>query len=229
MTTPSRRVVRATRVTRGLAGIALAATLSSQLVACFPVAVAGIAVGTMAAVDRRTVGAQTDDQTINLRSEARISERFGDRVHVNVNSYNRRVLLTGEVPDAAARTAVQTIVSGVDNVTAIVNELEISAPTALTARANDTFITGQVKASLIDAKDLYASAFKVTTERGVVYLQGRVTQREGDRATSIVRNQRGVQRVVKVLEYITEEELQRLVAQPAPPDNSTGGPGNRLP
>ena len=213
---------------RGVAAAALAATLATQLSACFPVAAAGLAVGTMAAIDRRTLGAQTDDTSIDVKASSRISERFGDRVHVTVTSYNRKVLITGEVPDAATRTAIQNIVAGVENVTATVNELEIMAPSSLTARANDSLITGQVKAAFIDAKDIYASSFKVLTERGTVYLMGRVTQAEGNRAADVARTQRGVQRVVKVLEYITEDELKRLMAQRAPAENNAAtGSGDR--
>ena len=175
----------------------------------------------MAAVDRRTLGAQTDDKAITLRAESRISDRYGDRVHVNANSYNRKVLLTGEVPDAATKAAIQGIAAGVENVLSTVNELDVMAPSAFTARTSDALITGQVKAAFIDARDIYASAFKIVTERGTVFLMGRVTQREGNRAADITRNLRGVQKVVKVLEYITEEELVGLQAKPAPVESAT--------
>lgn len=204
--------------TRRLAALILAVTLTTQLAACFPLAVAGAAAGTMAAIDRRTVGAQTEDKGIDLRAMARINERFGDRVHVSATSYNRKVLLTGEVPDTATRSAVQTIVAGIENVASIVNELEVLPHSSMSTRANDSLITGQAKAALIDTNDLFASSFKIVTERNVVYLMGRVTQREGNRAGDIIRNLRGVQKVVKVLEYITEDELKRLQTQPAPPE-----------
>jgi osmotically-inducible protein OsmY len=209
------------RTGRRIATVVLSAVLASQLSACFPLAAAGFAAGTMAAVDRRTLGAQTDDRAIALRAESRISDRYGDRVHVNANSYNRKVLLTGEVPDAATKAAIQGIAGGVENVLSTVNELDVMAPSAFTARTSDALITGQVKAAFIDARDIYASAFKIVTERGTVYLMGRVTQREGNRAADITRNLRGVQKVVKVLEYITEEELTGLQAKPAPVETAT--------
>ena len=149
------------RTGRRIATVVLSAVLASQLSACFPLAAAGFAAGTMAAVDRRTLGAQTDDKAITLRAESRISDRYGDRVHVNANSYNRKVLLTGEVPDAATKAAIQGIAAGVENVLSTVNELDVMAPSAFTARTSDALITGQVKAAFIDARDIYASAFKI--------------------------------------------------------------------
>jgi osmotically-inducible protein OsmY len=192
------------------------------LSACFPLipmAVGGAAVmGGMVAVDRRTSGAQLEDKGIELRSSSRISENIGERVHVNVNSYNRQVLLTGEVPSAQDKELVEQIVAGVDNVRNVVNDLEVMGNSTLTQRSSDSLVTGRVKAGLVDAKDLSASAFKVTTERGTTYLMGRVTQREANRATDIARATSGVQKVVRILEIISEEELARLQPPPPPAD-----------
>jgi len=203
--------------------IVLSATLlATNLTGCFPLAAAGVTVGTLAATDRRTLGAQADDKAIELKAASRINERYGDRVRVDVVSYNRRVLLLGQVPDAGIKFGIEQTVSGVENVLTIVNELEFIPPSAFSTRAADVLITTNVKAALIEAKDLFANSFKVVTERGTVYLMGRVTQREGDRAGDVVRALRGVQRVVKVLEYISEEELSRLRVQPgaAPSDGA---------
>ncbi|PWW45619.1 BON domain-containing protein [Melaminivora alkalimesophila] len=202
---------------RGL-GTALAAiTLGSTLAACAPLVIGGGAmVGTMMAIDRRTAGTQVEDEGIELRAASRIREATGERVHVNVTSYNRQVLLTGEVPTQEERARVEQIVRGVENVASIVNELAVMAPTTFSQRSNDTFITGKVRASLVDAKDLTASAFKVVTERGVVYLMGRVTQREATRAAEIARGVNGVRKVVRVFELISEEELARHAPRPAP-------------
>jgi osmotically-inducible protein OsmY len=142
------------------------------------------------------------------------------RVHVNITSYNRQVLLTGEVPTEADKVRAQDIVSRVENVRSIVNELAVMGNATLGSRSSDALITGRVKAAMVDAKDLYANAFKVVTERGVTYLLGRVSQREAGRATDIARSTPGVVRVVRVFEVISEEELQRLLPQPAKP--STG-------
>jgi osmotically-inducible protein OsmY len=133
---------------------------------------------------------------------------LGDRAHINVNSYNRQVLLTGEVSSDALRQQAEQIVGRVDNVRAVVNELAVMTSTTLPQRSGDVLITGKIRASFVDASDLQANAFKVVTERGNVYLMGRVTPREADRATSIARQINGVQRVVRVFEVVTPEELR---------------------
>lgn len=201
---PSRR-----RVGLLMAGLALSGALS----ACAPLVVGG-AVGTaLVAVDRRTSGAQLDDQGIELRASNRIKEQFGQRANVSVTSYNRQVLLTGEAASEAVKAEVQRVVAGVDNVRSIVNELAVVNSPTFSQLSSDTLITGKVKAGMVDAKDLSAVAFKVVTTRGTVYMMGRVTQREADRATEIARNTSGVVRVVRVFEILTEEELARIGTQ----------------
>ena len=200
--------------------ILVSVTLGASLSACFPVIVGGALVGTMVVVDRRTAGVQLDDQNIEMRSASLIRTNLGDRVHVNVVSYNRRVLLTGEVPSQQDLQRVEQLVSGVESVQAVVNELAVLGNTSMTQRSSDALITGRVKAALLDAKDLYVSAFKVVTERGIVYLMGRVTEREAGRATEIARATPGVQKVVRVFEIISEEELRALLPAPAPAPKS---------
>ena len=180
--------------------------------------VGGAVVGTMMATDRRTAGSQIDDEGIKIRADNRIEEHLGDRVRVDVTSYNRQVLLTGEVPSARDKQLVEQVVSRVDNVRAIINEVAILGSSTLTQRSSDVFVTGKVKASLLDAKDLQFRAFKVVTERGVTYLMGRVTQREADLATQITRSTAGVQKVVRVLEIITEDELRGILPKPSAAD-----------
>ncbi|MDZ4103708.1 MAG: BON domain-containing protein [Hydrogenophaga sp.] len=200
---------------RVAAGVLAAVTLTMGLSACAPLIVGGAMGGALVAVDRRTSGAQLDDQGIELRATNRLRDQMGNRARAAVTSYNRRVLLTGEVASAADKELASKIVSGVDNVAEIVNELSVTNSPTLTERAADTLITGRLKASLVDAKDLSANAFKVVTERSTVYLMGRVTQREADRATDIARNTSGVQRVVRSFEILTEEELARMLPKPA--------------
>lgn len=197
-----------------LASALAAALLAGGLSACAPLIIGGAAVGAMVTFDRRTSGAQLEDEGIELRSGSRLREALGDRAHVNINSYNRQVLLTGEVPNEQDKQLAEQIVSKVDNVKGVVNDLAVMGNTALSARSNDVLITGKVKASLVDASDLYVGAFKVVTERGVVYLMGRVTQREADKATQIARNIGGVQRVVRIFEILSEEELRRMSPLP---------------
>jgi len=198
-----------------LALVLLCITLGA-LTACFPLAVGGAVMGGMVAADRRTAGSVLEDEGIELRSGSRIREALGDRGHVNVTSYNRQVLLTGEVGSAQDKQLVEQIVSGVDNVRNIVNELAILGTTTLSQRSNDSLVTGRVKAGLVDASDLSANAFKITTERGTTYVMGRVTAREAKRATEVISGTSGVQRVVRILETISEEELARFQAAPPP-------------
>jgi len=206
-----------TQVSRRLVLSAVAAVAAAgALTACAPLIVGGAAVGALVAIDRRTSGAQLEDEGIELRAASRVREALGDRAHVNVTSYNRQVLITGEVPNDAARQQVEQIVTRVENVRSVVNELAVLGNTTLAQRSNDVLITGKVRASLVDAKDLFAGAFKVVTERGTTYLMGRVTQREADRATAITRTVGGVQKVVRIFEIITEDELRRLQPQQAP-------------
>jgi osmotically-inducible protein OsmY len=191
--------------------LALTASLGTALTACVPVLMGGAMVGTaMVVSDRRTSGAQLEDEGIELRSASRIRDNLGDRVHVNVTSYNRRVLLTGEVPNAQDRQLVEQIVSKVDNVQAVVNELAVLGKSTLTQRSSDLLVSSRIKAAFVDAKDLFANAFNIEVERGIAYLMGRVTQREADRATEIARTTSGVQKVVRVFELISEDELRSL-------------------
>lgn len=196
-----------------------AAALAGSLAGCAPLVIGGGAVvGTLMATDRRTTGTQVEDEGIEMRTASRIRETLGDRVHVNVTSYNRQVLLTGEVPTAADGQKVEQIAQGVDNVRSVVNDLGVMPASSLTQRSRDAFISTKVRASLVDAKDLSANAFKVVTERDVVYLMGRVTQREAKRSAEIARGVDGVRKVVRVFEVISEEELIRggAAQQPAP-------------
>ncbi|MDD2545256.1 MAG: BON domain-containing protein [Burkholderiaceae bacterium] len=187
-----------------------AAALTAGLSACVPLVVGGAVVGGgMMAADRRTTGAQVEDEGIELRSANRIAELLGDRGHINVTSYNRKVLLTGEVRTAEDRQKVEQAVAAVQNVQGVVNDLGVMPASSLGDRSNDTLITGKVRASFVDAQDLFASAYKVVTERGVVYLMGRVTQREATRASEIARSITGVSKVVRVFDILTEEELRR--------------------
>jgi osmotically-inducible protein OsmY len=199
--------------------ISAALALVMGLGACAPLVVGSFVGGAMVATDRRTSGTQLEDEGIELRSANRIREMVGDRVHVNVTSYNRQVLLTGEVPNDRDRQYLAKLISEVDNVRSVVNELGVMPKSSLGDRSTDALITGKIKANMLDSKDIFASAYKVVTERGTVYLMGRVTQREANRATDIARTVGGVKKVVRVFEVISEEELKALLPEPpkAPP------------
>ncbi len=200
-----------------LTTLLLAASLGTALSACAPLVVGGVVVGSLMATDRRTAGTQVEDEGIELRAASRLRDSLGERAHVNVNSYNRQVLLTGEVPGVQERITAEQIVAKVENVRFIVNELGVMEKSSLTQRSSDTLITGKVKASMVDAKELYANAFKVVTERGTTYLMGRVTQREANRATELTRSIDGVKKVVRIFEIIGEEDLKTTLPQPAQP------------
>ena len=203
-----------------------AAVVGTSLTACFPLLAGGaLAGGALVAIDRRTSGAQLEDEGIELRAMSRLRDNIGSRARVSATSYNRQVLLTGEVLNEQDKKLVEQVVTRVENVTGVVNALDIINSPTLVQRSSDVLITGQVKALLIDSSDIYANAFKVVTERGTVYLMGRVTQREADRATEIVRGARGVQKVVRILDIISEGELRSLMPGAAKPATSVRAPG----
>lgn len=195
-----------------LASLLAAAQLLS---ACAPLLIGGAAVGgALMYTDRRTSGAQVEDEAIEAKSYNRIRQAIGDRGHVNVTSYNRLALLTGEVPSESDRTAVANAVAGVENLRSVTNEIAVMPNSSLTSRSSDAIVTSKVKATLFDAKDVQGNAFKVVTERGTVYLMGVVTERELNRATELARSISGVDKVVRVAEVVSEEQLKAL--QPAP-------------
>ena len=195
-------------MTLRLGAMACALAAISMLNACAPLLVGGAMVGgSIMATDRRTSGTQVEDKTIEIKSAARVREIITGEGHVNVSSYNRQVLITGEVPTEADKAAVEQAIGRVESMRTVVNELVIAPTSSFGNRSNDVILTSKVKASFVDAKDIISTAFKVVTERGVVYLMGRVTEREANRATDVARGVSGVQKVVRVFEIVSEAEL----------------------
>lgn len=195
-------------VLRSMSRAVLCAALLAQLGGCVAV-VAGAAVsGALASADRRTIGTQTEDEGIEVKAATRLPNIIGDAGHVNVTSYNRKVLVTGEVRDEAMKRAVVDEVRSVANVENVMDELEIAGPSSYTSRSSDALITSKVKLSLADKKTVSANSFKVVTERGTVYLMGLVTEREGNIAAQVAQGVSGVMRVVKMFEYISEEDVR---------------------
>ena len=185
--------------------------VAGSLTACVPLVLGGAAAGTaLIATDRRTAGAQLEDQGIELRALSNVRDTFGTRVRVDTVSFNRQVLLTGEVPNLQDKQAVEDMMKKIENVDSVVNELGVRNSPSLADRSGDLLITGRLKAAILDARDLQSNAFKVVTANNTVYLMGRVTKRESDRVTTIARGISGVQRVVRVFETISEDELLRL-------------------
>jgi osmotically-inducible protein OsmY len=205
--------IRLLKLPRHIACAVLLLSGAALLPACAPLLLGGAMVGgSMMAVDRRTSGAQVEDQAIELKSLSRVGE-LATLGHVSVTSYNRMVLISGEVPTAADRTRVEETMQRLENVRSVVNELAVMGNSSLGARSNDAILSAKVKATLVDAKDMQAQAVKVVTERGTVYLLGRVTEREANRATDLARSVSGVLKVVRVFEVITEAELAELSAK----------------
>ncbi len=187
------------RIAAACAATALAALLTACVTAMIAVGVGGAA---MVATDRRTAGAQVDDEAIELKVADRIRTLYGDRVHVNVTSFNGIVLLTGEVPDLAASASIDMVAKGIEKVRSVHNEMVVVSPNSdLSARTNDSFITTKVKGRFVEANKFPPNAVKVVTERAVVYLMGIVSKQEGTAAGEIAASTEGVARVVKVFEY----------------------------
>ena len=193
------------------------ASLLSTLVMCLglascaaPLMFGGVIGGAMVASDRRTTGIQVEDETIEQRSATAMRENFGSKEHISITSYNRQVLITGEVSSDMVRRQVESLIGRVENVRAVVNELVVGPASSTSERASDAILVAKVKASMVDTEDVFANVYKVVGERGTIYLMGRVTQREAKRATDVVRGVSGVKRVVRVFEYITEDELRAM-------------------
>lgn len=198
---------------RMLLALAASAALATSLGGCVPLVVGAGAVGAgMVATDRRSSGAQLDDTTIEVRGAAKIREIANDNMNVEVISYNRQVLLLGTVGSEADRQRAQAEVAKIDNVRGVFNEVTVGNGTNITDRSNDAFITSKVKASLLDQNDIFANNFKVSTERGVVYLMGIATAQEANRATEITRGVDGVKKVVRLMEVVSPEAVKAATA-----------------
>ena len=201
------------RMSKLALSLVAAATVSTALTGCFPLVLGGAVVGgTSVYTDRRTSGTQLEDEAIEIKALSRNSEAIGSRGRVSVTSYNRLALITGEVTSDADRALIEKTVSRVENVRSIVNELAVVKELPTSSAGTDAIVTGKIKASLVDSKDVFAQAVKVVTQRGTVYLMGRVTEREAARAAEIARGVSGVQKVVRVFEIISEAELSNLNA-----------------
>lgn len=193
-----------------VSALALVLAAASLLQACVPLAATAVVGTALVVTDRRTTATVAVDQEIDFRGTRAVNDAIGGRGHINVNAYNRVALLTGEVPSEGDRKLAEDALLKITNVKSVVNELAVMGNASLGSRSSDSLITGKVKASFVDAKDVSANAFRVTTERGIVHLQGLVTEREANLAADVAARVSGVQKVVKVFEYISEDELRRI-------------------
>lgn len=205
------------RTTRHLALASLVVALgATTLSGCAPLVLGGAAAGAFVATDRRTSGMQLEDQSIQIKASNRLRDTLGGRGRVNVNAYNRTVLLTGEVESDADRAAAEQAAARVENVVKVINQLMVGPSASLSTRSSDVLLAGKVRATLVDARDLMSNAFDIVVDRGEVYLMGLVTEREANRAAELTASIPGVRKVVKAFEVITEDELaNKLPRQPA--------------
>jgi osmotically-inducible protein OsmY len=189
------------------------ATSSILTSGCFPLAATGVVMGARALTDRRTVGAQAEDQGIELKASAQLRDAMRYPGGISVTSYNRRVLLTGQVANAEDKRRAEQIVGRIDNVRAVHNELQIAGQPGITATAADTTTTTAVKLAFAEDKEIPAGSIKIVTESGAVFLMGLVTQNEAQKAARVASRVRGVQRVVTVFEIISDAERDRVTKQ----------------
>ena len=199
-----------------------AAVVLSSLNGCAPLMLGTAVGGAFVVTDRRTSGAQLEDQGIEIKASNRIREAVGERGHINVTSYNRVILLTGEVVSEADRLTIEQVAARTENVRSVVNELAVMGSSSLTSRSSDLLVQAKIKATLVDARDIISNAFSVIVERGDVYLMGLVTEREANRAAELAASVKGVNRVVKVMKIISEDELARKLPRPANTSTTTG-------
>ena len=176
---------------------------------------AGAAAGVMSAHDRRSTGAQADDEGLEWKAAQQIPENDQANAHVNFTAFNRRLLITGEVPSEEARNVIGERVGKLDGVKEVFNETVVGAASSLSTRTNDSYVTSKVKARLVDEKTLSANHIKVVTEAGIVYLMGIVTEREGKVAVAVTRTTAGVRKVVNLTEVIGDAEAKRLQTLPS--------------
>lgn len=174
----------------------------TQLTGCVPVVAVGAGTGILMAEDRRTTGTYLLDEEIELKTAGRLRESYGKDTHVNVTSFNRRVLLTGEVPNDEIRGKVKELAAGVSNVKEVMNETIIGGVSSFGARSNDAYLTAKVKTRLFEDRRFNANHVKVVTEGGTTFLMGIVKREEGDAAAEVAARTKGVTKVVKVFEYI---------------------------
>ena len=205
-----------------IAALLLGATVLPALQGCFPVVAAGVTTGVMATVDRRSVGTQTEDESIEWKSSSRVSEKLGDKAHLNFTSFNRKVLITGEVPTAEAKAEAERIVTSVPNVQGVYNELVVGAASSYTDRSNDSYITSKIKTRSLDSGKFNPVHVKVVTEAGTAFLLGMVTQPEADAAINVARTTSGVKKVVNLLEIIAPAKARELDVSQA--NNGNGKP-----
>ena len=195
-----------------LAAVALFSVLP-LLQGCLPAVVGGAAVGVLSAHDRRSTGTQADDETTEWKAKLKVPAQYKETAHVNFTSYNRRLLITGEVPNEEAKSAIESEVRMLDGLREVYNEMGIGAASSLGSRSTDSFIDSKVKARLVDSNQISANHIKVVTERAIVHLMGIVNEREAKVAVAVARTTSGVRKVVNLMEIVSEDDTRRIDSQ----------------
>lgn len=203
-----------------LISLLLGATLLPTLQGCIPFVAAGATAGALATFDRRSLGTQTEDESIEWKASALVNEKLGDKSHINFTSYNRKVLLTGEVPTSEAKAEAERLVLGVNHVQSVYNELLVRPASSFSDRSNDSFITSKVKSRSVDSGKFNPVHVKVITEAGTVFLLGMVTQPEANSAIQVARTTAGAKTVVNLLEIITPARARELDVAQSSGDNN---------
>ncbi len=193
-------------------GVLIIATALSSLQGCFPLVATGVAVSVMSVHDRRLTGVQTDDESAEWKATSRLPAQYKDNSHVNFVSYNRRMLITGQVPNEEAKEAIGRIAEQVEGTKLVYNELAIAAPSSFSARSKDSVVTSKIKARLVDTQQISANHIKVFTEGQVAYLMGIVSEREAKIAVQVARTTDGVMKVVNVMETLPDADIRKLDA-----------------
>jgi osmotically-inducible protein OsmY len=195
-----------------VAKVLVLSALATSLSGCIGLVLTGAAIGVMAVTDRRTIGAQTEDQGIEFKASESIRTKIANPGGISITSFNRKVLISGQVLDEQARRDAESLVSKVDNVKGIFNELVVSGRASFGTNTLDATVTTKVKGSFLEAADLSANVFKVVTESGTVFLMGITTQKEGARAAEVASRVYGANKIVTLFEYVTDEELAKIEA-----------------
>lgn len=189
------------------------AIIASQLSACAVVAVGGVAAGASIMADRRSPAVQAIDKGIELEAENALAKRFGDNAHINVTSFNQKVLLTGEVKDADIKGEAGAYVKAMKNARTVFNELVVGPNSSYTSRANDSYLESKIKTQMIFTDQLPSNSMAIVAEGTSVYLMGILTQGEADLAKKIASNTNGVKEVFVYFDIISQEEKIRLENQ----------------
>lgn len=188
-------------------------TLTSFLSSCAVVAVGGVAAGASVIADRRTTAAQTIDKGIGLELENALDKRFGDSAHINVTSFNQKVLLTGEVKNADIKERAGAYAKANKNTRSVFNELAVGPNSTFSSRANDSYLESKIKTQMIFTNKLPSNSMAIVAEVNSVYLMGILTQQEADIAKKVTSNINGVQDVYAYFDIISDAEKDRLEKQ----------------